>query len=203
MMQLLSSVGLNHFGQTYDVSLSWIAAIIEWLVSGIGIVGVGVIVFSLILKCIVLPFDVMQRITMRKQNIQMKENQARMEKLQKQYANDKEAYNQKVMEMYKENGMSMFSSCLPMILSMVIFFIAIGAFNSYSAYANVQNYNTMVNAYNTEMQQYVADLTEENISYVLTEDGSTVIFTVADNTIGNFKIKRRTVSLVSAKIRII
>ena len=130
MMQLLNVVGLNHFGQTYDVSLNWIAAIIEWLVNGIGIVGVGVVVFSLILKCIVLPFDVMQRISMRKQNNKMQENQERMAKLQKQYANDKEKYNQKVMEMYKENGISMFSSCLPLILSMIVFFAAIGGFNA-------------------------------------------------------------------------
>lgn len=50
-----------------------------------------------------------------------------------------------MMEMQKENGISMLSSCLPMILSLVIFFVAIGAFNDYSAYANLQNYNLMVN----------------------------------------------------------
>ena len=164
-MQLLSSVGLNHFGQTYDVSLSWIAAIIEWLVSGIGIVGVGVIVFSLILKCIVLPFDVMQRISMRKQNNKMQENQERMAKLQKQYANDKEKYNQKVMEMYKENGISMFSSCLPLILSMIVFFAAIGGFNAYSQYANIQNYNSFVQAYNEKIESYAPEATESTLSY--------------------------------------
>ena len=126
-MQLfnMASVTLNHYGQTYDVSLNWIGKIIEWLVSGIGIVGVGIVVFSLILKCIVLPFDVFQRIGMRKQNNKMQENQDKMQRLQKQYANDKEKYNQKVMEMCKENGISMFSSCLPMILSMIVF-IAFG-----------------------------------------------------------------------------
>ena len=53
-MQLLGAVELYHFGQTYDISLGWIGAIIQWLVAGIGIVGVGIIVFSLILKLIVL-----------------------------------------------------------------------------------------------------------------------------------------------------
>ncbi len=169
MMQLLSSVVLNHFGQTYDVSLSWIAAIIEWLVAGIGIVGVGVIVFSLILKCIVLPFDVMQRISMRKQNNKMQENQERMQKLQKQYANDKEKYNQKVMEMYKENGISMFSSCLPLILSMIVFFAAIGGFNAYSQYANIQNYNSYVQAYNEKIESYAPEATAETTTFVWNE----------------------------------
>ena len=91
IINLLSAadVEIGLFGQTFDVYLNWIGKIIQFLISGVGVVGVGIILFSLILKCIVLPFDVYQRITMRKQNIKMKENQSRMEKLQKQYANDK------------------------------------------------------------------------------------------------------------------
>ena len=93
------------FGQTFDVSLNWIGKLIKGLielVGGAGLVGLGIILFSLILKLIVLPFDIYQRIAMRKQNQKMKEQQDRMEKLQKQYANDKAMYNQKLMEMYKE-----------------------------------------------------------------------------------------------------
>lgn len=153
------------FGQTFDVSLNWIGQLIRGLISGVGVVGVGIILFSLILKLIVLPFDVYQRISMRKQNIKMKEQKDRMEKLQKQYANDKEKYNQKLMEMYKENGISMMSSCLPMILSLVIFIVAINAFNAFSQYSNVQNYNTMVNAYNAQIQSYCPDLKEENVRF--------------------------------------
>ena len=188
IMQLfnLASVSLNHYGQTYNVSLNWIGKIIEWLVSGIGIVGVGVIVFSLILKFIVLPFDVFQRIAMRKQNNQMQANQEKMERLQKQYANDKEMYNKKVMEMYKENGISMFSSCLPMILSMVVFFAAIGGFNAYSSYANIQNYNAFVQAYNAKIESYAPEANENTISYVadgnyfeINSDSNTVYYTVA------------------------
>ncbi|MBQ8295780.1 MAG: YidC/Oxa1 family membrane protein insertase [Clostridia bacterium] len=165
LINLLNSVDveIGLFGQTFDVYLNWIGKIIQFLISGVGVVGIGIILFSLILKLVVLPFDVYQRISMRKQNIKMKENQERMEKLQKQYANDKEKYNQKVMEMYKESGVSMFSSCLPMILSMIIFIVAINAFNAYSQYSNIENYNTMVEAYNTKMEYYCADLTEENI----------------------------------------
>ena len=165
LFNLLADVEIGLFGQTFDVYLNWIGKIIRFLISGVGVVGVGIILFSLILKLITLPFDIYQRISMRKQNIKMKENQARMEKLQKQYANDKNMYNQKVMEMYKENGISMFSSCLPMILSLVIFIVAINAFNAFSQYSNIQNYNMMVNAYNARMESYCADLTEENFSF--------------------------------------
>ena len=84
IIQLINSVtvDLHHFGQTYDISLNWIGQIIEWLISGIGYVGLGIIVFSLFLKLIVLPLDIYQRVVMRKQNNKMQENQAKMEKLQ-------------------------------------------------------------------------------------------------------------------------
>ncbi len=171
---LAEDVEIALYGQTFNVYLNWIGKIIKFLISGVGVVGLGIVLFSLVLKLITLPFDIYQRVSMRKQNIKMKENQARMEKLQKQYANDKNMYNQKVMEMYKENGISMFSSCLPMILSLVIFFVAINAFNAFSQYSNIQNYNTMVNAYNKCLESYCADLTEENV----TLDGN--VITVKD-----------------------
>ena len=166
LFNLLSNeVGIALFGNTYDISLNWIGVLIRWLITGVGSVGVGIILFSVILKVIVLPFDVFQRISMRKQNLKMKENQARMEKLQKQYANDKDKYNQKVMEMYKESGISLFSSCLPMILSLIIFIVAINAFNAYSQYANVENYNLMVNAYNAKIETLCEDLKDGDYGY--------------------------------------
>ena len=159
---LTSDIAITLFGPTFDVALNWIGTLIKNLIVGVGSVGVGIILFSLILKVIVLPFDVYQRVAMRKQNQKMAENKTKMEKLQKQYANDKKMYNQKVMEMYKESGISIFSSCLPMILSMIIFFVAIGAFNTYSQYSNIENYNTMVEAYNTELDKYVVDTSDDN-----------------------------------------
>ena len=84
-MGLLNVLGvsINVFTETYTVDINFIGKFIGILCGWVG-VGFGIILFSLVLKFITLPFDVMQRITMRKQNIQMKENQARMEKLQKQ-----------------------------------------------------------------------------------------------------------------------
>ena len=189
-MNVLASVGMPIFSQLHSVSLNWIGKIILWLTTICGSVGVGIILFSLLLKFVTLPFDVFQRINMRKQNIKMKENQARMEKLQKQYANDKDKYNQKVMEMYRESGISIMSSCLPMILSLIIFIVAINAFNKFSSYSNVENYNTMVRAYNESMLDDCAELNEDTLTWTVQEHttdnggvstvtGMTVTYTVA------------------------
>ena len=189
LFNLLSSeVGIALFGNTYDISLNWIGTLIRWLITGVGSVGVGIILFSVILKVIVLPFDVYQRISMRKQNLKMKENQAKMEKLQRQYANDKDKYNQKVMEMYRESGISMFSSCLPMILSLIIFIVAINAFNAYSQYANVENYNVMVDAYNAKVESVCKDL-ETDGAFLRYDETQKVYFFDADKLYEKDEIK--------------
>ena len=172
LMNLLSGVEIALQGPTFEIALNWIGKLIRLLIGGVGSVGVGIILFSLALKVIVLPFDVYQRISMRKQNQKMKENQERMEKLQKQYANDKDMYQKKLMEMYKESGFSMFSSCLPLILSMVIFIVAINAFNAYAQYANVENYNMMVDAYNKNVTSYAPDLDSQTLD--ISSDGSVI-----------------------------
>lgn len=184
ILSLLNDVNITHYGQTFDIALSFIGELIKWLIGSVGVVGVGIMLFSLILKLIVLPFDIYQRVSMRKQNQKMKENQEKLAKLQKQYANDKEQYNQKMMEFYKANGISMVSSCLPMILSMVIFFVAIGAFNSYAQYANINNYNVMVQAYNQTIESYTADIEEDNIGYQIYVEG--VGYQTSDEANGEF-----------------
>lgn len=199
-MQILQILAANAVkivvpGSPTDVvKLDWIARIIRAIIEGVGSVGVGIILFSLVLKAIVLPFDIYQRVSMTKQNAKMKENQAKMEKLQKQYANDKAAYNQKLMEMYKENGISMFSSCLPAILSIVIFIVAINSFNAYSRYAMVNNYNKLVDAYRGEVFSYTAEIKEENIvtgnlkdgSYEIAADGNGEYYIVIDGDNNHF-----------------
>ncbi len=183
LANLLSRIGISVYSGTSGVALNWIGKAIRGLINLVGSVGFGIIVFTLILKLIVLPFDVHQRITMRKQNIKMEQNKARMEKLQKQYANDKETYNKKVMELQKEAGFSACSSCLPMILSLVIFIVAINAFNDYAKFANVQNYNDMVDAYNTRILSECVDLDNDALKFEEVSNEHTITVEGTEQTI--------------------
>lgn len=137
------------------VNLNWIGKIIQWLIEGVGIIGLGVILFTLILKTIVLPLDVYSRVKTKKQALVMEKMRPQMEKLQKQYANDKQMYSQKVMELQKQNGYSMLGACLPMIVSLVVFMAVFSAFSTYSQHANLNTYNNMVDAYNASVRAYV------------------------------------------------
>lgn len=177
-------------------NLNWIGKVIQWLIEGIGIMGVGIIVFTLILKTIVLPLDVYSRISTKKQSLIMKKMRPQMEKLQKQYANDEQMYNQKVMELQKANGYSIFGACLPMIVSLVIFIYIFNAFSTYSQYSNLSTYNNMVEAYNQSVQTYVIsddnpdgflilgkDPATDELGYYVDFDAFKKVYTDAGNTL--------------------
>ena len=124
------------------------AKLILWLVSVTSSVALGVVLFTLFLKIITLPFDAMSRFSMRKNSLKMEQMRPELEKLQQQYANDKALYNQKMMALYKKNGYSMFGACLPTIITLVIFIIAINGFRNYSEYQNKKYFYEMSIAYN-------------------------------------------------------
>lgn len=145
---LLTSVDFSLLEQGYEIGLDWLGHFARIIIEGVGIIGLGIIVFTLVLKAITLPFDIYQRVKMRKQTLIMRQMQPELEKLQQQYANDKNMYSQKMMELYKKNGYSMLGACLPMIISLVILIVAFQGFRTYSQYANLNMYVGMSEAYN-------------------------------------------------------
>lgn len=148
-----------------------LASIILWLVKSTSIIA-GIILFTLALKVITLPFDYMSKRSVRKNSILMEEMRPELEKLQKQYADNKQLYQQKMMALYKKNGYSMFGTCLPTILTLVIFIIALNGFSAYSRYQNKEYVYHMANAYNS----VVYDGIEADGEYIIkNEDGKVTI----------------------------
>ena len=145
------------------------------IIEGVGLIGLGIIVFTLVLKGITLPFDVYQRYKTRKQTLIMRGMKDDLDKLQKQYANDKTTYNQKMMELYKKNGYSMFGACLPMILSLVILIVAFQGFNSYSRYANVKQFVDMTGEFNAAVLGHGTDGIDYHLPIEGVENDGTVI----------------------------
>lgn len=161
MTTLLSTIlDFSLLEQGYSVGLDWLGHFARVIIEGVGIIGLGIIVFTIVLKAITLPFDIYQRVKMRKQTLIMRQMQPELEKLQKQYANDKNMYSQKMMELYKKNGYSMFGACLPMIISLVIIIVAFQGFRTYSSYANLNMYVDMSEAYNSALGSYIVEGTD-------------------------------------------
>ena len=100
-----------------------LVAILNGINSVIHNYGWSMVVFTLLIKLILLPLDYKSRKSMRR----MTRLQPQVAKLQKKYANDKEKLNQKTAELYRREGINPMSGCLPMLVSMVILFIMFAA----------------------------------------------------------------------------
>lgn len=167
---LLSGVGVNligSLGSLPNVKYAWLLQIIESLISAVVDVGVGIIVFTIILKLITLPLDIFSRASMKKNALKMEMMRDDLEKLQKQYANNKQLYQQKMMALYKKNGYSALMPCLPTIVSLVFFIIVIGAFSSYSRKADFEVFRQMQSAYDQAIVKEVDGEPVYNENYIV------------------------------------
>jgi YidC/Oxa1 family membrane protein insertase len=80
----------------------------------IGNYGVAIIIFTLIVRLVTLPFYWQQQKAMRKQQDLMKSKE--WAEMQKKYAKDKEKIAQEQMRLYRENGVNPLGGCLPALI---------------------------------------------------------------------------------------
>lgn len=78
--------------------------------------GIAIIVFSIILRIILIPITIKQQKSMKKSA----ELQEKMKEIQKKYKNNPEKLNQETIDLYKREKMSPFSGCLSSIVQLVI-----------------------------------------------------------------------------------
>ena len=84
----------------------------------IGNYGIAIILFSLVVKLLMIPLSIKQTKSQKK-SIKL---QAEMKQIQFKYKNDPEKMNQATMELYKRENMSPFSGCLLAIIQMILLF---------------------------------------------------------------------------------
>lgn len=101
----------------------FLVAILNGINSVIHNYGWSMVVFTLLIKLVLLPLDYKSRKSMRR----MTKLQPQIAKLQKKYANDKEKLNQKSAELYRKEGINPMSGCLPLLVSMAILWIMFAA----------------------------------------------------------------------------
>ena len=78
--------------------------------------GIAIIIFTIILKAIMIPMNLKQQKTMKKSaKIQVKSKE-----IQEKYGNDPVRMNQELMDLYKAENMSPFSGCLSSIIQFIV-----------------------------------------------------------------------------------
>ena len=101
----------------------FVYGILAWIQSWVGSWGWSIVVFAILVRLVLTPFDFKSRVSMRKTT----KLQPQLQALQKKYANDKEKLNAKTAELYKKEHINPLSSCLPMLLSWPVLFAVWGA----------------------------------------------------------------------------
>ncbi len=97
--------------------------LLNWIYSWLGNYGWSVVLFTLLIRLVMLPLDIKSKKSMRA----MSKVQPQLQALQAKYANDKEKLNQKTMELYKKEHVSPTAGCLPMLISLPVLFIMFSA----------------------------------------------------------------------------
>lgn len=90
--------------------------IVENLAIWTGSFGIAVILLTLLVRIILLPFQVKQL----KSAAKMRELQPKLKALQDRYKDDPQEMQKQMMEFYRENNYNPLSGCLPLLLQMPI-----------------------------------------------------------------------------------
>lgn len=89
--------------------------------------GIAIILLTVLIKLILLPFSFMQINSMKK----MQEIAPMQKKLQEKYKNDKEKLNMEIMKLYQENKINPMGGCLPVLIQFPFIIALFRVFQTY------------------------------------------------------------------------
>lgn len=109
--------------------------------------GIAIILFTIILKLVLLPLTIKQQKTMRKTS----KIQEKLKIIQFKYKNDPQMLNQETMALYKRENMSPFSGCLSAIVQILLLLAMFYLVSSPLTYMKKVDTN-VINTYKEELQ---------------------------------------------------
>lgn len=131
---------------------SFFASLFGYILNAIyGVVnnyGISIIIFTVILKAVMLPISIKQQKTMKKTS----EIQVKAKEIQEKYSNDQVRQSQELMDLYKKENMSPFSGCLTSIIQMIIILSVFYLVSSPLTYMKHLDSN-LINEYATKAQE--------------------------------------------------
>lgn len=161
---LLLALGLTLFAsctqkkvEVFDPEsgLGVVGKLVMWMYNWIGNYGWTVVVFTVFLKILMLPLDIWQRYSTRKSTLKQKRVQPLLDNIDKRYGANTQRANEEKQKLLKKQGISVASACLPMIVTMVVFFLMFAGLREFSYYKNIQTFNSLTKAYYSTMEEQV------------------------------------------------
>ena len=142
----------------------WVT-ILNWIEGGVVNFGWTILLFTLLLKFALLPFDFLIKYSTKKSTLVQQKLAPQTARLQKKYANNQQEYQAQVNAMYKKEGYNMVGSCIIMlvnlVITMVVFFTMFASLREVSAYKTIQQYDTLQSTYQETMMHHLkTDITD-------------------------------------------
>ena len=163
-MEMLNSFSLL---LANDLWTTIIGGLAKWIVN----YGWTIILFTVILKLVLTPLDIGQRVASQKQSRVMALMQPEMAVLQAKYGNDKEKLNQEQAKLYKKYNVNVGGMCftlaLTMILTLVITFTLYGSLKGFGEEKLYSNYKELDATY--VQAQLDTTLSEDEIVNIVIE----------------------------------
>ena len=122
---------------------------------GVASFGWTVVLFTVILRLILSPLDIWQKVIARKNNKAMERMKPQLEVLQARYADDKQRLQQEQMALYKKEKYSTMGMCLPTIVTFVVFFVVFAGFRQMVGYQFAKDYKECVKTYNASISEQI------------------------------------------------
>lgn len=112
-MEFLSN---NFISDFFVIALKWVFSIVQNY-------SVAIIIVTIAIRVLILPLDLRQKQSTRKMALV----QPKLESLKKRYANNPQQLQKKQQELYRQEGVKPLAGCLPMLITLPIFFAFFGA----------------------------------------------------------------------------
>ncbi len=151
----------------FDFFANIFGYVLNFVYNFVGNYGFAIIIFTILLKLIMLPMSIKQQKTMKKTT----KIQAQVKVLQDKYQNDTVRLNQEMMDLYKNENMSPFSGCLSSILQMIIIisiFFLVSRPLTFMLHVNPE----VINGYATEIQENSEERTSYQEIAIIKEKGA-------------------------------
>lgn len=111
--------------------------------------GIAIIIFSVLLRIILIPITIKQQKTMKKSNKMQEE----MKQIQFKYKNNPEKLNQETMDLYKREKFNPFSGCLSAILQLLIILSVFWLVSQPLTYMKKVQNSEIYNEYKTKIEE--------------------------------------------------
>lgn len=136
-MEFLSN---NFISEFFVIALKWLFGIIQNY-------SVAIIILTIAIRLLILPLDLRQKQSTRKMSL----IQPKLESMKKRYANNPQQLQKKQKELYAKEGVKPLAGCLPMLITLPIFFAFFGAMRALAA---EQTVSLILNAHSLGAEAY-------------------------------------------------